>query len=110
MGAAAPTDPGCPFAHAATAAEARTEGRSAGRPVPQVDALQPRARRDTRDPASLRDRLAVDLLQVAGEVDGRRAADEAAHRERVDRCARVLEGANPVGREAARNDDLDVLE
>ncbi len=38
---------------------------------PQLHPLQPRVVRDVRDAAALGDRLAVDLFQVAGEIDRR---------------------------------------
>ena len=44
--------------------------------------------------------LAVDLLEVAREVDGRGAADVAADGEEVDRRAGILEVPDAVGREA----------
>ena len=53
---------------------------------------------------------AVDLLDVAGEVDRRGAADVRADRVRVDRRAGVLEEADPLRGEPAGDDDLDVAE
>src|SRR3972149_11862298 len=44
-------------------------------PIRQVDPTQSRTVRATRDSAALGDRPAVDLLEVPGEIDRRRAAD-----------------------------------
>ena len=50
--------------------DARVLGRRLARePVAQVDALEARAGREARDAAALGDRPAVDLLEVAREVD-----------------------------------------
>src|SRR5690242_20061283 len=77
-------------------------------PGRQVDRPQPGRLGDARDPAALGDRLAVDLLDVACEVDRRRAADVAADGVRVDRRRLLLEVGDPLGVQAARDDDLDV--
>ncbi len=79
-------------------------------PLPQVDARQSRAGCHAGDATALGDGLTVDLLEIAGEVHGGGTADVAADGEEVDRRTGVLEVADPVGRQAARNDDLDVFE
>src|SRR6185503_2219393 len=82
---------------------------SAGGAVPprgEVDATEPRRVGQARDPAALRDRLAVDLLDVAGEVDRRGAADVRPDGVRVDGRGSVLEVLDPLRVQAARDDDL----
>ena len=51
---------------------------------------------------------AVDLLDVAGEVDRRRAADVRADGVGIDRGAGILEVADAIRRQTARDGDLDV--
>ena len=73
--------------------------RSSGLPLAvgrQVDRLQARRIGEPGDPAALGDRLAVDLLDVAGEVDRGGAADVRPDGVRVDRRAGLLEVADPV--------------
>src|SRR5665811_1638603 len=83
-------------------------GSGVGAPGSQVHGLEPRAWRDARDPAPLRDRAAVDLLDVPREVDGTRPADVAPHGEVVSRGALLLEVSDAIRGEAARDDDDDV--
>ena len=67
----------------------------------EVDRLEPRRFGQPGDPAALGDRPAVDLLDVAGEVDRRRAADVRPDGVRVDRRAGLLE-VRRSGRASAR--------
>src|SRR3954471_24567479 len=93
-------------------------GARRGRPDPgsafavgrEVDGLEPRRVGQARDPATLRDRLAVDLLDVAREIDRRRPADVRADRVGVDRRPGFLEVADPLRGETARDGDADVVE
>src|SRR5450756_2082173 len=79
-------------------------GSGVGAPGSQVDGLEPRAWRDARDPAPLRDRAAVDLLDVPREVDGTRPADVAPHGEVVSRGALLLEVSDAIrGTSASRS-------
>ena len=94
-------------ARAAASARVRTSARAVrssdgAPPGGEVDPLQPGARRDPRDPAPLRDRLPVDLLDVAREVDGAGARDVAPDGEAVGRRALLLEVPDPVGRRGRR--------
>ena len=75
----------------------------------QVDPLQPRVLGSARDPAALGDRAAVDLLQVAGEIDRGGIGDGGPDRERVDRRLRSLEVGDPIEVKASRYDDLHML-
>src|SRR5687768_9750347 len=83
----------------------------AGRPpCGEVERLQARAGGQPRDPAALGDRVAVDFLQIAREVDRLRAGDIGAYGEGVDRRAGVLEDANAIRVQSAADDDPDVRE
>src|SRR5204862_5375352 len=68
-----------------------TPARSARPPLLELDSLEARRVGTARNATALRDRPAVDLLDVAGEVDRRGAADVRAHGVRVDRRAGLLE-------------------
>src|SRR5687768_13912684 len=72
----------------------------------KVDSLQTGVLRAARDATALRDRATVDLLEVAGEVDGAGLADVAADGERVDRCAGVAKDTDAVDVDPAGDDDL----
>src|SRR5262245_47255231 len=94
------------------AASNRATASPASGSAPVLEADRPEARRvgATGDAAALRDRAAVDLLDVAREVDRRGAADVRADRVRVDWRARLLEDRHAVRVQPARDDDLDVRE
>src|SRR5215212_753042 len=74
----------------------------------QIDPSEPGRLGPAGDPATLRNRPAVDLLDIAGEVDRRRAADVGTNGEGVNRSAGIVEVADPLGVQAARDDDLHV--
>src|SRR4051794_28821076 len=76
----------------------------------EVDGLEPRRVGQAGDPATLRDRLAVDLLDVAGEIDRGGPADVRADRVGVDRRPGFLEVADPLRGETPRHGDADVVE
>src|SRR2546421_12042166 len=84
--------------------------RAAGRLAPggEFDPFQPGRVRGAGDPAGLGDGPAVDLLDVAGEVDRGGAADVRPHGERVDGRAGILEVADAVRVQPAGDHDLDV--
>src|SRR6476659_8411344 len=84
--------------------------RSARAPLLELDALEARRVGAAGNATALRDRPPVDLLDVAREVDGRRAADVRAHGVGIDRRAGLLEHPDALRVEAARDDDLHVAE
>jgi hypothetical protein len=67
----------------------------------EVDPLQSRVLGASRNAATLGDRPPVDLLEIAGEVDGAGLADRAADSKRIDRGVRGLEDLDPLLVEAA---------
>src|SRR3954453_19252810 len=90
-------------------------GARRGRPDPgsafavgrEVDGLETRRGGQARDPATLRDRLAVDLLDVARENAPRPPAHGRADRVGVDRRPGFLEVADPLRGETARDGNAD---
>src|SRR4029077_17677049 len=81
----------------------------AGRPCSN-HALETGIRSRPWDAAALGHRLAVELLDVGREGDGRRGADRHADPIRMNGALRRLELADALGVEAARDEDADVLE
>src|SRR6185503_18841366 len=79
-------------------------------PGGEVDRLEARAVGQAWDPAALGDRCPVDDLDVAGEVDGRGAADVRPDGVRVDPRSGLLEVGDPFRVEATRDHDLHVGE
>src|SRR5258706_3700218 len=82
---------------------------SSGAPVLEADSLEAGAVRAAWNAAALRDRATVDLLDVAGEVDRRGAADVRSDRVGIDRRLGIAEEPNALRVEAAGHDDLHVV-
>src|SRR4029453_1972737 len=79
-------------------------------PGSEVNRLEARAVGQAGDPAAFGDRCPIDHLDVAGEVDRRRAADFRPDGVRVDPPPGLLEIGDPFRVEATRDHDLHVRE
>src|SRR4029079_6047396 len=75
----------------------------------QVDTLEARVVHASGDAATLGNGSAVDLLQVAGEVNGAGVADGGADSEDVDRRTCLLEVADPLGVQAPGDHNAHML-
>src|SRR4051812_10801601 len=78
-------------------ADAGRRSRSVRTPGFELEPVQPRTGCQPWDATPLRDRLAVDLLQVAREIDRLRARDIRTDGERVNRRCLFLEEADAPG-------------
>src|SRR5690242_20478176 len=77
-------------------------------PEAEIDRFEAGGLGDARDPAALGDRPAIDLLDVAREVDRRRAADVRADRVGIDRRALLPEVRDALRVQATGDHDLHV--
>src|SRR5258706_7125004 len=100
---------GAQGAHRTRGSRRQASAASGGAPVLQADSLEAGAVRAAWNAAALRDRATVDLLDVAGEVDRRGAADVRADRVGIDRRLGIAEEPNALRVEAAGQDDLHVV-